>query len=245
MNGGSAPAACPFKAGQTWYSFQRQEEKLFDSMHFVSLDPGNLGTWGEGYADLLRSVGDDVDSFFREMAKCPSRKCLHLPVGFTNIGKGKAVKDLTIEDYRKVFDPIYELSKTEIHVHSGPSEIPVRSPFHDFDKKTPGWWTAYNHIKHQYYEKMKEATLENVIDALGGLAILNGLHKCSQTFIVRNGFLVGGTGNTKLEQRMNPEYLLAAMRKSSIGLPASFSDIASAWLSTRMFTFELRVDPST
>ena len=243
LSGGATSSTCPFKIGQAWNSFQRQEQRLFDSMRFVSLDKANLGTWGEGYADLLRSVGDDFDSFFREMATCPSRKCPYLPKMLSGITLPKAIKDLTIVDFAKLFDPVYELSKMEVSVHAGPNEVPSRSPFRDFGK-VPAWWTAYNHIKHQYYEKMREATLENVVDSLGGLAILNALHKCNQTYLVRNGILVGSTGDKKVDLRVKPEYLLSVLRKSAIGLPASHSDITSAWLSSNMFTVELREDSS-
>jgi len=237
---GASP--CPFRAGQTWNSFQRHEQKLFESMRYVSLDLSNLGTWGEGYADILRSVGDDMDSFFREMVACSTRKCPYLPKKLTGLVLAKPVKDWTIEDYRKTFEPIYEPSKVEIQIRAGPNEIPARTPFKGFDSTIPTWWTAYNHIKHQYYEKMSEATLENVIDSLGGLAILNSLHKCSQTFLVRSGILAASIGDKKVEKRVKPEYLLSVLRKSSTGLPASHTDIASAWLASRMYIVTLRED---
>src|SRR5438876_22860 len=110
---------CPFRTGQTWYSFQRQERKLIDSITFVALDNSNLKTWGEGYADLLRSVGDDLDSFFREMAYCPARRCRYLPRQLSELNPSKPIKDWKIDDYRNTFEPIYELSQNEVEVGVG------------------------------------------------------------------------------------------------------------------------------
>jgi len=236
---------CPFRSGQAWNSFQRQERKLAESMAYVALDPSNLSAWGEGYADLLRSAGDDIGSFFREMAYCPSRGCRYLPSGLSRLASTKQGKDWNIEDYRGTFEPIYELSQNEITVRVGNSTGIVRRPFDKFGSAVPAWWTSYNHIKHQYYEKMKEGRLENVLDAVCALVILSGLHKCSQEHLAKIGVLAGGVKHQSLEQRVNPDYLFGALRKSAIGIPKSKSDIASVWASTNMFYMELRRDEAT
>jgi hypothetical protein len=236
---------CPFRTGQAWNSFQRQERKLADSASYVALHPSNLSTWGEGYADLLRSVGDDLDSFFREMAYCPARKCRYLPASLAGLTPTKPVKDWTIEDFRKTFEPIYELSENEVTVLSGNSEGIVRKPFDKFESAVPAWWTSYNHIKHQYYEKMQEGRLANVLDALCALVILSGLHRCSQEHLAKIGVLAGGVKHQSLEQRVNPDYLFGALRRSAIGIPQSKSDIVSVRARTRMFYMELRRDKAT
>ena len=50
-------------------------------------------------------------------------------------------------------------------------------PFKTFSKdQSPDWWNAYNKVKHKWYDKLKVyGTLKNVIEALGGLFILNVL----------------------------------------------------------------------
>lgn len=236
---------CPFKTGQTWYSFQRQERKLVESIAYVALDEVNLKTWGEGYADLLRSVGDDVDSFFREMASCPARGCRYLPRALAGLTPSKPIKDWRIDDYRATFEPIYNLSQNEVSVGTDPAHSLARKPFGSFGTTQPGWWTSYNRVKHQYYEQMKQATLENVLDAMGGLVILNSLHKCSQEYLVGTGMLVGGTRHRTLEQKVKPEYLLGVLRRSATGTPASRADVASVWMNTRVFHFKLKRDPSS
>ena len=45
-------------------------------------------------------------------------------------------------------------------------------PFKDRNSKTPKWWTAYNKIKHDGYDKKERGHLENVLNALAGFFIL-------------------------------------------------------------------------
>lgn len=192
---------------------------------------------------MLRSIGDDVDSFFREIVNCGARGCS--PASLGRAVRGKPSGEWDVRDYRSNIEPYYELSKNELAIPFGLSGVPVLKPFDSFDTTSPGWWTAYNHVKHDYYNTMREATLGNVLGALGGLLLLNALHKCSQHYLVLTGNLVGGLRIKNIEQRVNPNYLAAVLDKSCTGLPASHRDVSSSWLTTEVFQFRMRSDRSS
>lgn len=229
-----------------WYTYERQENKVFETIRFVTIDPSNLKTWSEAYADLLRSIVDDLDSVFREMATCQARGCAAASGMFTavkaNLGRRADVREWDINDYLRTFEPVYELSKNEVIVPYGLSSIGSLRPFESFAKNTvPLWWTSYNHIKHQYYEKMSEATLENVLNGLAAMLVLNSLHKCGQYYVSMTRRLRGGLRFGTIEQAVAPQYLTEQLQTSMIGLPSSARQIQGAWVDTKLFHVEVRM----
>lgn len=195
----------------------------------MAIDSKNLDTWGERYADLLRSIGDDVDSCFREMARCAkARPCaaasaLAGPVGLQLGHKGKGrYADWKMPDYKSVFEPFYELSKNVVKVPFGLRGVPDLRPFGPFSGTgSLPWWDAYNHVKHEYYDKMDEGNLGNVLGALAGLLVLNCIHKCSQFYLSMTGAIKGGIKHGALEQPVAPQFLTEELQKSPLGILAT------------------------
>jgi hypothetical protein len=245
-------STCPFGRGLTWYTYRRQEKKIVDAIRYTAIDPDNLNSWGEVWADVLRSIGDDVDSCFRETAKCVERNCgssgiLSIAVNARRGISGKRdFKDWNIVDYKEVFEPVYELSHNTVQVPYGLRGIPPLTPFQDFAVQgapplgIPPWWNGYNQIKHQYYEKMNEGKMENALSALAGLLLVNLLHKCSQYYLVMTGAVKGGIKLGQLEQPAAPQFVAEELQKSSVGVARSSAVIDVAWLETEVFYFEFR-----
>jgi len=220
---------------------------LARALRYTAIDPKNLESWGEEYADILRSIGDDVDSCFREMAKCIDRNCgsstlLNAVVTSRRGVHGKAdLGNWNMLDYKDVFDPVYELSQNSVSVPFGLRGIPPLSPFQDFATGTvPPWWQGYNHVKHQYYEAMDEGMLQNALSALAGLLLLNLIHKCSQYYLAMTGAVRGGTRLGELRQAVSYQHLTEELQKSSLGIPAGSFSIPFTWLRTKIFFFEYR-----
>jgi hypothetical protein len=240
-------STCPFGRGLTWYIYERHEKKVANAIRYTAIDPKNLKSWGEEYADMLRSIGDDVDSCFREMAKCVYRGCGCSGLLSSSVRSRLAVrrkKTLSrwdITDYKDIFEPIYQLSQNSVSVPFGLRGIPPLSPFLTFASGgTPTWWRAYNHIKHDYYVSMDKGKLQNVLSALAGLLILNLLHKCSQYYLAMTGTVSGGIKVGELTQTVGYQYLTEELQKSPLGIPASTITVPFTWLKTDIFVFEYR-----
>jgi hypothetical protein len=80
--------------------------------------------------------------------------------------------------FRGFFEPIFQLSDGKVDVSYGLTEYGVIYPFKKFNTNNiPDWWKSYNHVKHEWFECIDEATLKNNIEALTGLFMLNILYK--------------------------------------------------------------------
>lgn len=227
---------CSFRRGKTWYTFKHLEDMLNKISRHITFSKKNKDTWSEELASFLILSGSSVDTFFRNMVECPYLKN-HKQVN----EQEKIIKKREIEggssywgiyDYREALEPIYEFSKNTISVPFGLDNYGEITPFENFDKKQPpAWWTAYNKMKHDYYDSIKEhATLENSICCLGGLLILNSLHKCSQEYLVMNRLI-----RDKHDQT-NPRVICERLQKSMKG----YFSLFAPFIRTEQFIFKLR-----
>jgi hypothetical protein len=151
---------CPFCRGFHWHKFQSLESKLVDISSHVSLDERNFKAWGESIADLLVLTGNAMDTFFRDMKDCPN---FTFDEDLARIER----RELNVKHYREIFEHYYELSKNQVTLQFELGEPIQITPFKDFSESTPDWWSAYNTTKHQFYDKMYDANLENTISCMG------------------------------------------------------------------------------
>ena len=235
-SGQSDGHACSFLRGMNWHTYKYLETRMLETSRYVTFAPENVSTWSENFADLLILTGSAVDSFFRDMGVCP---CVATHPKFIDAKKGIGTKKRKwdIHDFMKAYEPVYELSKNEVSRPFGLSNLGTRTPFKSFaDNRPPVWWSAYNHIKHEYYSKITEATLENILDALGALLILNALHKDSQKYLVTIGVIqcegVDISSNLILEE----------LEKSMIGYPKGSILFGGCLITTPIFLFRFRED---
>ena len=82
---------------------------------------------------------------------------------------------------------------------------------------------------------MKNATLDRAINALGGLLLLNALHKCSQEYLVLARLLIDEYN------QVNPPYLATELKRSQIGYKRDVV-IIRPYLQTKIYNFKLRLD---
>ena len=180
---------CNFRRGKTWWTFVYLEERLTNISKYVTFSESNNKAWGEELASSLILSGAAVDTFFQRMKECPYIKNNQSVIDIENRVKERKKKGgyqfWDINDYRDALNPIYEFSKNSVDVPFGLEYFGEIKPFEEFDKKRiPTWWTAYNDLKHDYYEKIqKKANLGNVIKCLAGLLVLNTLHICSREYL--------------------------------------------------------------
>ena len=226
--------SCSFLRGMNWQTYTYLENRLLETSRYIAFAPDNLCTWSENLADLLNITGSAVDTFFRNMRHCPS--VCHSKEAVAVLSK-RGRKKWNIYDYMDAYEPLYELSKNEVLIPFGLSNLGSRRPYQDFSsKRIPTWWDAYNHVKHEYYDKIVEANLGNVIDALGGLLVLNALHKDSQEYLVKSGVLKCGS--------LTASTAIGELKKSFIGCPRTMPAM-QCLIVTPIFVFKLRRDMET
>jgi hypothetical protein len=221
----------PFARGIAWYKYKRLEEDFVDATLYFPFEKGYKEIWSEHFGDLIAKVGNAVDSFFRMMLKDKSFDSFpHVPRLRTSRRKHD------INYFREFFEPIYQLSGVEVEIGYGLTFYETKaSPFKEFKSNDiPEWWTAYNHVKHEWFDCIQEATLENTIRALAGLFVLNILHKRSQQYLIRYT-------NVIYFEFLDKRQTEANMMKSMIGIPKGYSN----WkvkAETPLFRHLFRVD---
>lgn len=140
---------------QYWNHYIILEEDLIKTFRYVFLDERNYQTFSFEYQRLLLAIGSELDVIFKLFCDFP----------------GSASKN--INDYKTKIkqDGLMELdNKVIINKKFGNIEL---KPFGSGLKhEVPKWWTAYNKVKHNRTEYVKEANLENVLFALSGLYLL-------------------------------------------------------------------------
>lgn len=234
---------CSYLRGMNWHTYNYLDTRLNELSRYISFAPENKVTWSEALADLLILTGSAVDSFFRDMGGCPNIETnTHYKKVQQRVSKDN--RNWNIYDFKDAYEPLYQLSKNEVEIPFGLSYYGVIQPFREFDiadKEIPTWWNAYNHLKHNYYDSLEEANLDNVLNSLGSLLILNALHKCSQEHLIRRGLLKpkgAGAG-------VNVELRVKEIRRSKIGYPThSLAFAFGCNITTSVFSFDLRPDRS-
>jgi len=229
----------PFERGMAWYMYNKLENEFIETTSYVALVTDHDDVWSEKYGELLTRTGDLVDSFFRDMVNSKSLDNEETVKRLREKIQKKRQKNKdwspNITDFRKTFNPIFQLSSVEVEADYGLTYYGKLNPFKNFDKKKPFWWGSYNKVKHEIFEKIEEnATLYNTINALAGLFILNILHMENRRYLARytTVFFVEHLGKKQMEKDLSASF---------IGIPEPYrgwSFIAK----TPLFTHVLRVD---
>jgi hypothetical protein len=168
-----------------WHSYRSLEDDLIQILQYVSLDQKNRGTWSEKIAQQLQLTVNTVGSVFYEMRK--SKSLADEPT----IIELNTQDEPSIRDFRNAFEPIYKLSNAQLKSHYGLTYYGEITPFKSFSEESssPQWWQEQNVVKHHFYEEMEKATLDNLVNALGGLFILNILHMDARPYLFDIGVI--------------------------------------------------------
>jgi hypothetical protein len=226
-----------FERGMAWHTYLGLERDLIETTRYVALAPENSATWSTKIAQLLQLVGGSVDSVFNEM-----RKSSFLPQT-EPVTKLRDKAEPNIADYREVYEPIFLLSGVEVQAHHGLTNYGVIKPFEAFLRKSsPDWWGAYNEVKHEFFENVRKGTLNNLIHALGGLFVLNVLHKESQRYLLRMGTIQMGKFDRRMAYWPNDEQSFEHIKTSYVGIPDNVT--WDVWATSEIFLHRFRKDPT-
>lgn len=136
------------------------EKRFLDSVEFVEIHADNFQTFSNGYALLIQAIGAELDLVFKEFCAF-------------DVSDRK-----TIVDYAQcILNTIPDIRNMKIIVQGYDIKI---QPFVDWTTERPAksllWWEAFTDLKHNRYEKMKQAKMENALNILGALYLMEMLY---------------------------------------------------------------------
>lgn len=156
-----------------WNYFLAVERDLEIASRYIEFSEQNFETYSIELAHLLLAVASEVDV----VAKLVCRQ----------MEEGANVQNM--DDYRNIIMNTYpEAARLPILVpRYGLSFKPWENWGRDVN---PNWWRSYNKVKHERNVHFNQATLQNVLNAIGALLIL--VHRYYQTELSTNeGELLG------------------------------------------------------
>lgn len=148
-----------------WQNYKISEISVIDYLSYVPWDELHFGVWSDRLASILIDIGSKVDSSFRNTL---DSKFLDTCLNIKDV-REKDIKNVNINDFAKIYNSYYGLSEKEIRFLSSPI-LSLIKPWENWtESSSPSWWQAYNQVKHDRFKHTMEATLQNVIKALGAL----------------------------------------------------------------------------
>ena len=122
-----------------WKNYISIEEEFIQTERFVAFDICNYTTYSSAFLKLLLEIGSEIDILARFF--CSEG------LGQNNVSN--------INDYKTyILANVPEFERVRV-VSESFDEI----PWQNWNVRNPGWWTAYNKIKH---ERFKVGTIENI-----------------------------------------------------------------------------------
>lgn len=143
-----------------WCYYLMLEKRFVESIEYVELHKDNYNTFSNGYALLMQAIGAELDVVFKEYCDF-------------NTSERK-----TITDYaRFILQNNADIVNQEIILRDYDIEI---QPFKGWNAEQAGqtlfWWSAFTGIKHNRYDKLKQAKQENILNMLGALYLLEMMY---------------------------------------------------------------------
>ena len=208
----------PFSRGLAWYRYKGLEDEFLAATKYFPFEKAHKKVWSEFFSDLLTKIGNSIDSFFRNMLKDTTPSSCQYPHVAGLIASGRP-RD--IHFFRDMYEPIYLLSGAGVRIAYGLTFYDKNlRPFKEFKRnQVPPWWTAYNHVKHTWFEHIEEATLANAVSALAGLFILNVLNTSSRSYLIRHQNVI----RWDFMKSMPYSKIENAMKSSKMGIPKNWA----------------------
>lgn len=142
-----------------WKNYISIEEEFIQTERFVAFDICNYTTYSSAFLKLLLEIGSEIDILAKYFCS-------------EGLGQNNASNINEYKTYILANAPEFERVRVV-------SETFDEIPWQNWNVRNPGWWTAYNKIKHERFkvgtieditqEYYKFANQGNVIKALMGL----------------------------------------------------------------------------
>lgn len=242
-----------FENGIFWELNKDLERQFQNFLEYVPYLDENKSTISFILLNLILGIGGYVDSAFKEMARYSKfsnnddcREIVRiLEESDQRVKQGKAPKTVSIRLPLKAFDEKYNLFERKVIFRRLPERKYI-TPFQPYNQKTnaPKWWEIYNELKHDVGVNIKEATLQNTLNALAGAFLLNVIHTPSALRLFSYGVLRiefmrlphptygGGGTNSMLPTESNIEVVKNWLEKKPPMIPG--------FVETPLFVYDYR-----
>lgn len=138
-----------------WDYYISLENDLLSCRRYVEFHHANMQVYSIEFVRLLLATCSEVDVLAKSLCKRIAEE----------------TEADNIRKYRKMLEPSLALSSFQVFDVVTNS---YRIPFVEWGKQdSTEWWRSYNHVKHDRFNKYKEAALAANLAALAGLYILN------------------------------------------------------------------------
>ena len=138
-----------------WNYYLMLEKKFINTLSYVSLSPDNYDTFSNEYANLIQSIGSELDSFFKIYCDLSSTD--------THINISNYANHI-LSDWEDIKNQVVRAMNIEI------------TPFESWDINAPKqslcWWEAFEEIKHSRVTNEKKGSLKNTLYLLAALYLL-------------------------------------------------------------------------
>lgn len=179
-----------------WMAYKAIEEDFIEITKFIPLekeekkpktcDLAQKNIYSFKLADIIVRSCTKIDSLLKYLIKV--RDISNFPTGKRSLVKkckdkinGKIQRYVTINDYLNIFGDALMKDTHSIYLKKAGLEFkPFRKGFIN------SWWKAYNRLKHDFHDNLKEATLDNAVHSLGALFCITCLIPELRTSLVRN-----------------------------------------------------------
>jgi len=141
-----------------WNYFISLEKDFIRTLDFIELTPANAATYGDNFAKLILAAGSEVDVICKALCDL--------------VAPGSRPQN--IWQYKGVVTQAFpKIHTAEIMVQRNGQVIVPWASWDPEIAKSPEWWSAYNHIKHDRVANFALASQENALNSLCGLLVLN------------------------------------------------------------------------
>jgi hypothetical protein len=136
-----------------WNQYRLLQRELIAVLDYIAPTPNNLQVYSTQLLSLIRGIGAEVDSACKRIVPAAEPE------------------KTTMADWRPYLEKEHMISRVCLPVLLFHHYV---RPFREFElERSPVWWRAFTNLKHRRDEFFEQATLENAINALGGLLLLN------------------------------------------------------------------------
>lgn len=181
--------------GYSWATYKSIENDLLRINEYIPFETKQYDVYSFKLSDIIIRTCSQIDSFFKDYIRNEDlseysnqskiSECNQILNGNKINGKNK----IYFFDYMEIFTEYIQLKNIEIKLLKNNDLL---YPFHDLNisqKKPPGWWTAYNNLKHDFYKMIQKATLKKALESLSALFALNILRPGNYQYLFDSNIL--------------------------------------------------------
>ncbi len=140
---------------QHWQYLRALDSDLHKCSRFVDINPRNFRSYSIEFVRILLAASSEIDVVAKILCNCidPTRSC----------EKINEYRETIVNEFPKFPSMIIDVPQYELQL----------TPWNEWSQhRNPGWWRAYNNVKHKRDDHFADASLENSLNAVAGLFVI-------------------------------------------------------------------------